>query len=227
MQEFLSATPFIDSNHPTVISYAQKHGEGLALARDKVIAIYYAVRDEFRYNPYSLDLTVEGMRASTVLASGEGWCVNKAILLAACCRAIGVPARLGFADVVNHLSSAKLREKMGSNVFKWHGYTSIFIDGQWLKATPAFNIELCDKAGIHALEFDGLHDSIYHEFDKAGNKHMEYQKFRGEFADLPLKDMTATFEREYSQLNAANVQGATKIDDIEDFHEAVARERNS
>ena len=224
MQEFLCATGYIDSDHTAVQAYATRHSAGKTGDRQQAVSLYYAVRDEIRYNPYSLDLSVRGMRASSVLEHGEGWCVNKAILLAACCRYLGIPARLGFADVINHLTTAKLREKMGSDVFKWHGYTEIWLAGRWVKATPAFNIALCEKAGLQPLEFDGIHDSIYHEFDKAGNKHMEYQHYRGEYADLPIEAIAATFECEY---NFTQSQAALATEDSENLHDAVAQERSS
>jgi transglutaminase-like putative cysteine protease len=137
------------------------------------------------------------MKASTVLANGYGWCVPKATLLAAACRAAGIPARLGFADVRNHLSTERMRETMKTDLFVWHGYTDIWIDGAWRKATPAFNLELCERFGLLPLEFDGVHDSIYHPFDLAGHRHMEYVHQRGSFDDLPLKQILASFHEVY------------------------------
>jgi transglutaminase-like putative cysteine protease len=132
------------------------------------VALVYAVRDGFRYDPYRIDLSPAGMKASTVLANGYGWCVPKATLLAAACRAAGIPARLGFADVRNHLSTERMRETMKTDLFVWHGYTDLWIDGAWRKATPAFNLALCERFGLLPLDFDGLHDSIYHPFDLRG-----------------------------------------------------------
>jgi transglutaminase-like putative cysteine protease len=125
--------------------------------------------------------------------------VPKAILLAACCRALEIPARLGFADVRNHLSTARMRAHMKTDVFVWHGYTSIYIDENWVKATPAFNIELCEKFRLKPLDFDGGSDSIYHPFDQLGNKHMEYIRNRGEFPDVPIDKIIETFQRHYSE----------------------------
>lgn len=51
--------------------------------------------------------------------------------------------------------------------------TAIHLDGRWVKSTPAFNIELCEKFGLRPAEFDGAADSIYHPFELAGNRHME------------------------------------------------------
>jgi transglutaminase-like putative cysteine protease len=192
----LAPTPFVDSDHPAVQAFARQHATG-ATAREQAVALTLAVRDGFRYDPYRLDLSPEGMRASTCLAQGYGWCVTKAVLLAAVCRAVGIPARLGFADVRNHLSTERMRQTMKTDVFAWHGYTDIWLDGAWRKATPAFNLSLCEKFGLLPLDFDGVGDSIYHPFDKQGNRHMEYLLQRGTFSDLPLDDMLATFHELY------------------------------
>ena len=137
------------------------------------------------------------MRASTALQQGFGWCVPKAAVLAAVARAAGIPARLGYADVRNHLSTERLRQTMKTDVFVWHGYTELWINGAWRKATPAFNQELCDKFGLLPLEFDGEHDSLYHPFDRAGQRHMEYVNERGTFDDLPLAAITRSFAEVY------------------------------
>ncbi len=121
------------------------------------------------------------------------------MLLAACCRAVNIPAALGFADVQNHLSTARMRRTMGTNIFYWHGYgyTAIRLNGRWVKATPAFNRELCAKFRILTLEFDGVEDSIFHPFDADGQAHMEYLAHRGEFAEVPLAALQADFARHY------------------------------
>jgi transglutaminase-like putative cysteine protease len=204
MSDALSPTPFVDSDHPDLVAFAEKHTAGAANDTERAVKLYYAVRDGIRYDPYRLVMTVEGLRASTCLANGYGWCVTKASLLAAACRAVGIPARLGYADVRNHLSTARLREFLGTDVFYFHGYTSIFLDGKWVKATPAFNVELCEKFRIRSLEFDGTGDSIYHPFDLEGRRHMEYIRFRGEHDDVPLDEMIAVFSEHYSQSQSQN-----------------------
>lgn len=194
---FLEPGPTVDSGDPSVVAFARTAGGDTGDAVTRAVRLYYAVRDGVRYDPYNLDLSVEGMKASTTLRSGRGYCVAKAVLLAAVCRAAGIPARLGFADVRNHLSTARMREAMKTDVFYWHGYTSIHLDGRWVKATPAFNVELCEKFRLRPLEFDGREDSIYHPFDNEGRRHMEYLAERGEYADVPLAEMIATFRERY------------------------------
>ena len=195
-EQHLRATPLIDADHPAVQAFARQHAQG-AGERARAVALVHAVRDGFRYDPYRIDLSPNGMRASTVLANGYGWCVPKATLLTAVARAAGIPARLGFADVRNHMSTERMRETMKTDLFIWHGYTELWLEGAWRKATPAFNIELCEKFGLLPLDFDGVHDSIYHAFDKAGNRHMEYVNERGAFDDLPLDRLVADFHATY------------------------------
>ena len=219
----LQPTAMLDSDHPAVHAFVRTHMSG-ATDRERAVALFYAVRDGFRYDPYRVNLSPEGMKASTVLATGYGWCVSKASLLAATCRAANIPARLGFADVRNHLSTERLRQMMKTDVFAWHGYTDIWLDGAWRKATPAFNRSLCDKFGLLPLEFDGVNDSIYHPFDKSGQRHMEYVRQRGVFNDLPLDAIVATFTDIYQ--NVTREPGPEAAGAGADFLDDVARENS-
>jgi transglutaminase-like putative cysteine protease len=207
MQQYIQPSPTIDFDNITVAKFARENSGNSNGFREQAISIYYAVRDTIRYDPYSMNLSIEGLRASTTLSIGRGWCVAKAILLAACCRSLGIPARLGFADVRNHLTTARLREVMKTDIFFWHGYTSIYLDGLWIKATPAFNIELCERFRLKPLEFDGYNDSIYHPFDLDGKKHMEYLRYRGELADVPIDQIIDTFRREYTSDESSLKEG--------------------
>ena len=197
-KQHLEPTPIIESDHESVRLFARQHARRFDHPADQAVNLYYAVRDRIRYNPYTFDLSVQRLKASATLETGEAWCVPKAALLAACCRAMGIPARMGFADVRNHLSTERLREQMKTDVFHWHGYTVIHLDGKWVKVTPAFNIELCEKFHLKPLDFNGQEDSLYHPFDLDGNKHMDYIRFRGEYDDVPLDEMRASFMKLYS-----------------------------
>ena len=214
----LAPTTLIDSDHPAVVAFARQHAVG-ADVRERAVALTLAVRDRFRYDPYRIDLSPQGMRASSVIAQGYGWCVPKAALLAAAARAAGIPARVGYADVRNHLSTERLRRTLQTDVFVWHGYTDLWIDGAWRKATPAFNIELCERFGLLPLDFDGHADSIYHPFDKAGNRHMEYVNQHGAFDDMPLARIVEAFAATYPAL-----QGETQRMQAADFDADVKRE---
>ena len=189
----------IDSNHPDVAAYARRVA-GAGSEREKALRLYYAVRDDLRYDPYNTPMKREAYRASTTLAAGHGFCVNKAGLMAAVCRAVGIPARVGYADVRNHMTTKRLAELMGSDVFFYHGYTDVWLDGHWVKATPAFNKELTDRFGLKPLDWDAVGDSIYHPFDLSGRRHMEYLAYRGVFADIPFDEIRDAFRHYYPQM---------------------------
>ena len=196
MKEFLQPGRFVDSDHPQVIEFAGRHAQG-ANDREKAVALYYAVRDGVRYNPFQNFTLDDAYRGSACLERNEGWCVPKAALLAACARVAGIPARVGYADVKNHLTTPALTAKMGTDLFVFHGYTDLYLDGKWVKATPAFNLAMCTRFRVKPLEFDGREDSIFHPFDADNRRHMEYVNFRGAYADVPADEIRRVFAETY------------------------------
>jgi len=196
VKAYLEPARFIDSGHPVVAAFSARHAGG-GSHLDKAVALYYAVRGEIRYNPF-LDVSkADAFRASAVLEAGEGFCIGKAALLAAAARAAGIPARVGFADVKNHLTTPRLAETMGTDLFVYHGYAELHLEGKWVKATPAFNLALCRRFRVKPLEFDGREDSIFHAFDEDERRHMEYVRSRGSFADVPTEEIQRTFSELY------------------------------
>ncbi len=224
LEDYLQPSQCIDSGHPKIVELAESLIGAGQSDQENAVTLYYRVRDSIRYNPYALGNTVESFLASATLQAGEAWCVPKALLLAALCRAAGIPARVGFADVRNHLSTERLRATMDTDIFYFHGYTSIYLNEHWVKATPAFNVELCEKFGLHPLEFNGRQDSLYHEFDVAGNKHMEYLNDRGEYLDLPFEEMSAVFRKHYPNMFSDEAQSSEALPDSGSWDADVARE---
>lgn len=209
----LAPTAFIDSASEAISGFVAEHA-GTGSDRERAIRLYLAVRDTIRYDPYSFRLEPARYVASDCLAAGAAFCVPKAILLAAVARAAGIPARLGFANVRNHLTSPRLAALMGSDLFRWHGYTSLHIDGKWVKATPAFNLALCQRFGVSPLEFDGREDSVFQPFDQSGRRHMEYVDIIGEFDDFPYDRFAADMKLYYPALLATH-EGAGGHDKTE------------
>ncbi|MEU8827785.1 transglutaminase family protein [Streptomyces sp. NPDC048636] len=187
LESALRSTEFLDHDSPavrafvdTALAAADTRGEVA-----KAVALYYAVRDGIRYDVYDADLSRHGLTATGVLERGSGFCVHKSIVYAAALRHVGVPSRVVYADVRNHLASPRLRELVGGDVFRFHSLTSVRLNGVWVKATPVFNKLLCKLYGIRPLEFDGTADSLYHPYDEQGRRHMEFLADRGEFDDVP------------------------------------------
>ena len=217
---YLDAGEFVDSDHPDVIAFTMESRGDSEDPADMAVRLYYAVRDSVTYNPYRDYQSHETYRASSCLNEGQGFCVGKAALLSAVCRAAGVPARLGFADVRNHLASKKLIELLGGNdVFCWHGFSEIYLDGKWVKATPAFDLALCERFGTEPLEFDGSEDSIFQPFNSEDQKFMEYLKDRGSYADVPVQEMIEGFFSHYPNLMKKGVARAKGT-----FHDEAAGE---
>lgn len=183
--EDLAPTAFIDSDHPVVRAFAHEAVDGADAGPERIRRLFAAVRDEIRYDPYSISSDPPDYRASAVIERGVAYCIPKAVVLTAAARALGIPARLGFADVRNHLQSPRLAEVMGTDVFVFHGYSVLYVEETWRKATPAFNASLCARFGVPPLEFDGTEDALLHPFTGDGRQHMEYMHDRGVFADLP------------------------------------------
>ena len=201
----LRPTGFLDADHAAVLAFAREAADGRVEPTARAIALYYAVRDGVRYDVQHIDLRPAAMRASATLARRTGFCVAKAVLLAAAGRALGIPTRLGFADVRNHLSTARVRQAMGTDLFVFHGYAELWLDDRWVKATPAFNRTLCDRFDVDPLEFDGRHDSLFQQADRRGRRYMEYVRDRGAYDDLPLGEIRLAFEQHYPALMAGGV----------------------
>jgi transglutaminase-like putative cysteine protease len=204
LSQFLAPGVFIDSDSPQIRSFVMQTIANLAEPRASILRLYATIRDNIIYDPYVNFADPANFRASGVLSAGRGFCVGKSALLAAGARTLGIPARLGFADVRNHLTSPRLYEKIKTDIFLWHSYTELYLSGRWVKATPAFDRALCERAGLKPLEFDGVTDSLFHPFDQAGRRHMEYLNDHGTFADVPFDTIQAEFLRTYPALMSSN-----------------------
>jgi len=185
-EQFLRATPYIDCDAEPVKEKALELIRGIPGKRDRAVRIFYAVRDGIKYTIYGKRSLPEHYRASHVLSEGEGYCVQKAILLVALARAASIPARLRFAAIRNHLMHEDLMEKRGTNFFAFHGYTDLYLEGSWVKATPTFDLIGCTNAGLRPVDFDGRHDALLPSTALDGRPHIEYVEDRGVFEEVPF-----------------------------------------
>jgi transglutaminase-like putative cysteine protease len=198
----LAPTEFVDCRTPEVREFVSRSlvSAGDLSETGRAIRLFDAVRDEIRYNPFDIGTTADDYRASRIALKPSNYCVPKAILLTAALRAAGIPAAVGFADVRNHLNSPKLAELMGTDLFIYHGYVALWLDGKQFKVTPAFNTEMCERFGVRQLIFDGKSDALFHEFDTNSHRHMEYVNDRGWFADPPIEQLLRAFHALYPKL---------------------------
>jgi transglutaminase-like putative cysteine protease len=215
LEACLAPGTLVDSDAAAVVEFARRVvGEARGPA-ERARRLYRAVRDEIRYDPYRIGRRPEEHSASVTLERGWGYCIPKAALLAAGARSLGIPARLGFADVRNHLTSDRLRRALGTDLMVFHGYTELHLGGRWVKATPTFNRELCHKVGVAPLEFDGERDSMFQPLDLEGRRHMEYVRDRGVRLDVPVEEMWAAWREAYG--SAMDEVGASSGGDWRDF----------
>lgn len=212
---WVNQTRYIDFETETVKAFVAKSLEGVEERNDteKAIALFNAVRDDIRYDPYQMEFVEDHYKASHVAALPEAYCVPKAILLTACLRSIGIPAGVGFADVQNHLNSPKLAAIMETDLFSYHGYVGLKLEGKVYKVTPTFNKELCERFGVQAIEFDGTADALFHEYDAEKRQHMEYVKDRGLFEDPPMEDVLHDMAELYPKIKALNAGHADVAED--------------
>lgn len=205
MENYLKPTEFFDYDKPEVKAWIDQQLEGVPNEPvEQVKALYLAVRDSVQYNPYVFQTDPRTLSASYALESRESYCIPKAVLLGAAARYIGIPSRLGLADVRNHLSSPKLIEWLRSDIFRMHGFIELYLNGQWVKATPAFNKQLCALMKVEPLEFDGVNDSVFQEFTEDGQAHMEYINDHGVFDDVPFDFIVDGVRSAYGHLFEAD-----------------------
>lgn len=202
-EEFLRPGRFVDSDDPGIVAFVDRVAGEAPDPTAAAVKLYYAVRDEIRYDPYMPYDDLDTYRGGAVLEKGRGYCVGKAALLAAAARARGIPARLGFADVRNHLATPRLLRLMGGDLFIYHGIAELWLGGRWVKATPTFNLSLCEKFGLRALDFDGSADALLLPFDRGGRAHMEYVRQLGSYADVPVDIIIPAMLAAYPRLAEA------------------------
>lgn len=198
--EYLQETQELNFSHPAIQTLINSIPQGSD--KERAIALYNRIRDDIRYNPYTFTDGVSTLSASYAVEHEEAYCIPKAALMVAACRGLGIPARLGLANVRNHLSSKKLLDFLKTDLFVMHGYAELYLDAKWVKCTPVFNAALCEKFGIKTLEFDGETDSIFHPFTHAGQAHMEYVKDHGTFPGVPVEFIMQGVDEAYPHLSS-------------------------
>ena len=212
--EYLQSTRFVDCDNDAVRGFARRVAGAEANDTGRAVRLFYAVRDGVRYDPFAMRLDPAIYVASHVLAAKSAYCIPKAILLAAAARALGIPCAIGLSDVVNHLTTEKLKALMGGTTyFMHHGYAVIYLEGRWVKAAPAFNIELCTRFGVLPTEFDGRSDAIFQPYDARDRRHMEYVKDHGCWSDFPYDKVEADFRAFYPASAFAETDTGERFED--------------
>jgi transglutaminase-like putative cysteine protease len=196
---YLAPTAVIDSDSRTVREYARVTAGNAGDPEEKAIRLFYAVRDGIWYDPYTPFHRPEHYRASAVLERGRAFCIPKAALLCALGRACGIPSRIGFATVRNHLATRQLLDFIGTDLFVYHGYTEFLLGDRWVKATPTFNRELCIRHRVAPLAFDGRTDAVFQAYNGEKRQFMEYVDDHGVYPDVPVETVVAAWKKVYGR----------------------------
>jgi len=196
----LKPTYFIDSDNAAILSYAKNITKDVQNNTAKTIALFKAVRDNYYYDPYQLNLNKEGLVASSILKRKSAYCVEKAILLCALLRALKIPARLNFGNVRNHIAVDKLVDLLETDLLVFHGCTEVLLDNSWYKITPAFNKSLCEKLKVPVLEFNGTSNAIFQQYGNEGQRFMEYVHEYGSFDDMPYTLFINELKKHYTHI---------------------------
>lgn len=196
---YLQPTYFVDSDHPDVIEYAGNIVKDETDPVKQAIMLYLAVRDDFKYNPYNISLKHPELKASTLLnrASKQGYCTEKSCLYNAVLRVVGIPSRFHFFDVRNHIGVEKYYSLLQTDVLAFHACSEVYLNEKWVKATPAFNKELCEKTGVEVLDFNGVDDSIFQQYAPGGDEFMEYLHDYGTCHDVPHDMFVLSLKKHY------------------------------
>ena len=208
--KYLKTTYYFDYESDEIQKLIQEFKTDTLTPKEKAKQVYLKIRDQWRYNPYRISLNKNSYKASVISKKTETHCIDKSILLIASLRGLKIPAKIHLAKVKNHIGVERLVEKFGTNEISPHGMVDLVLDGKWLKASPAFNIELCHKCNVNPLEFDGEKDSIFQEFDNSGNKFMQYLEDYGSFEDVPLDFIIKNFKENYPEI-INKLKGQTDI----------------
>ena len=201
---YLKSTYYFDFENESVQKLISEFKKDTLSHKEKAIGIYTKVRDNWKYDPYSISLSKEKYKSSYIAEKQSGNCVEKSIILIACLRALGIPARLHLGKVKNHIAVERLTEKFGSNELTPHGMVNVHLDNKWLKISPAFNRSLCEKLNVEPLEFDGENNSFLQAYNSEGTRFMEYLDDYGYFEDVPLDFMISNIKEYYPNIFDTN-----------------------
>lgn len=163
LQAFLAPTPMCDADHAAVRRMAAEITRRAGTQREAAVALFYWVRDNVTYTMGDWN-----WRASETLALRHGTCSNKANLMVAMARALGIPAgfHVQYVSTPAYFSGGFIPlVRRSVRDIAIHVYVTLFIDGRWVKADPTDDKALSDAIEAivphaKAFDFDGENDAV-------------------------------------------------------------------
>jgi transglutaminase-like putative cysteine protease len=188
LDQFLRPSPGIQCDHPEVIALAEKVSGG-GDPVERAARLFDFSRDTVRYSVYEPFWEIEDYWALNTLARGKGYCAQKAALLTALARAVGIPARIAYAHIRNYQLPDEMVRSLGDNVLHYHTYVQWHLNGRWLAATPSFDRKLCADLGWRLVEFVPDRDLMLPALDTRGRPHIDYVAKLGWRPGIMLDEM--------------------------------------
>ena len=175
----------IDSDAKNIREKATRLTAHLSGARAKARRLFDYVRDEIRYNFGPAVYEPSHFKASHTLELGNGFCMQKAALYAALCRASGIPARIGFQHLIDYKIVGPFFDMLGGNELMNHGMNAVYLEGRWLAVDATLDRALCERKSYRLVEFDGRHDALLPKTDHTGKPHFTIRRQKGFYNDTP------------------------------------------
>ena len=186
MNEYLNSTYFFNYEHPGVKLFVEKNTSRTQTPTENAIQLFYAVRDGWQYKAEKIFFHKKDWQTSSILKRESGHCMDKANVLIAAFRLIGLPARLHLVKVRNHIAAERVMEKFQTDELTPHAFAEVYLRQKWIAVTPTFNQALCEKLDVEPLDWDGASNALFQQFSRSGHQFMEYLADYGHFADLPF-----------------------------------------
>ncbi|MBW3695278.1 transglutaminase family protein [Vibrio sp. T187] len=130
LNEFLSTTPMLDFEHPSIQQLVTTKDWYTLSPYDAVGAIYTFVRDDIQFG-YNAD---DRLPASQVLQDGYGQCNTKGTLLMALLRAVGVATRFHGFTIYNELQRGAIPNYLFMIAPERiiHSWVEVYVNEAWV-----------------------------------------------------------------------------------------------
>ena len=219
LSQYLKPAEFIDSNDEAVKEYAHNVTRGLKYDTEKAVELFYAVRDDFKFDLNHIDLHPSKLKASALVKRGVGTDIEKSNLLAASARAVGIPSRVSFSNLRSNLTSEQLGAVLQSDLLVFHSYAELWMGNHWVKLSPVFNQEACDYLDLPPLDFGIPEEKVFAKHHKSRRKYLKYVHQYGSFPDLPydlyISELRKYYPHLFKMVDAASQPFSFELDFLE------------
>ena len=197
----VAPTSFINADHPSIRQCMERLDVLGLTPIERAKRVFEFVRDEITYD-FLAKLKREEYEASYTLRVGQGFCTQKAVLLAALGRGAGIPTALVLTDLRdNSLPERVIRAMGGSNLFEYHGSVAFHLGGRWVKADATLSPDVVRRRRYRPVEFNGRQDALLAPTTLEGKPHIRYESVRGVYADLPFDEMVRVLEERFQRID--------------------------